>query len=770
MSLSIRQVPAVAAIALLLAFPDGLLWSSAPELPGSAPDPDPEALEELANGRYWHASLLLDADDDTPFLRAEAEAGWGNWAGVWEVLESAGEVALEDSARAAMWALRGRAAEEMDRLEDALDSYRRALDDPAGLSGAPATVVRIRLARILAEVGRSNSALHMLEDIGRREPWAVSWLGLQMARHWLEAGETGSTSRALESVTHESARRDAWDFMARAHLAAGDTTAALDAYVDRARNGDRDWMRARAWARIGALRRALGHREPARRAMSNALEEDGVEEAAVGLSELGIETADEARRAYRVLRRYGHEEEALEALDRFAELRGEPELPDELRLERAGLLSRVDRLAEADEELQWLTNLEDPGIAAPAFDLLASVRRRQGLYGEARSFQDLLVRRFPSHPEAVDVVFFRADDYHDQQRWGAALEAYGRTVDMSPESNRAGLARMRMGQIHLTRGDLREAADLYESYLDAFPGGRRWDEARYWAAWSHHRLGEEDAARDHVTAILDADPLSYYAILGLRLLDRSFSPDMPEGTPPPSVPVIEESLGRLEVLRESGLGDGVAPAIAELRDRYDASEDSLLRLSLELSERGFTMDGISVGWEVQSRGRAWDRWLVRAVYPFPYRDLVRLEAEEWGLDPFYLAALIRQESAFLAEARSGAGALGLMQVIPSTGESMARSVGPEGFSPGLLLHPEVNLHLGAAFLSRLRERFGDRTPLVLAAYNAGPTRARRWEQRFPESRELERFTERIPYEETRGYVKRVTRNVELYRWLYGSGE
>ncbi|MDX1567821.1 MAG: transglycosylase SLT domain-containing protein, partial [Longimicrobiales bacterium] len=494
--------------------------------------------------------------------------------------------------------------------------------------------------------------------------------------------------------------------------------------------------------------------------------------------DLGIESADEAFRVYRVLRRGGDEDDALEALDRYVELRRSEEGPDagaellsgELRLERAELLAEAGRLTEASRALEELTGLDEMDVAAPALDLLASVRRRQGLYGEYRTFQDLLVRRFPSHPDAVDVVFFRADDLHDRQEWSGALSYYGQTVEMAPESDRAGLARMRMGQIHLTRGSLAEAAELYEGYVEAFPRGRRWDEARYWAAWSRLGLGQAEDSRAHVRAILDGDPLSYYAILGLRLLDQSFAPDLPDGSPPPSVPEIDDVLDRVQVLRQSGLEEGVEPAIDALRDRYDASQDTLLRLSLELSERGFSMDGIYVGWEVQSRGRAWDRWLVRAVYPFPYRDLVRLEAEEWGLDPFYLAALIRQESAFLAEARSGAGAMGLMQVIPSTGESMARSVGPAGFSEHHLLHPEVNLHLGAAFLARLHERFGDRSPLVLAAYNAGPTRASRWERDFPEARELERFTERIPYEETRGYVKRVTRNVELYRWLYGSAE
>jgi len=159
--------------------------------------------------------------------------------------------------------------------------------------------------------------------------------------------------------------------------------------------------------------------------------------------------------------------------------------------------------------------------------------------------------------------------------------------------------------------------------------------------------------------------------------------------------------------------------------------------------------------------------MVRVVYPFPYRDLVVREAEEWGVDPIMLAAIIRQESAFKADIVSRAGAVGLMQVMPPTGKALARAHGPTGFHETSLTTPEVNLHLGAAFFVEMSGRYDNDLPLVLSAYNAGPTRATRW-RRYPEASEPLRFTERIPFDETRGYVKNVRRNVGLYQALYGS--
>ena len=128
--------------------------------------------------------------------------------------------------------------------------------------------------------------------------------------------------------------------------------------------------------------------------------------------------------------------------------------------------------------------------------------------------------------------------------------------------------------------------------------------------------------------------------------------------------------------------------------------------------------------------------------------------------------MIRQESAFTPAIRSSAGAIGLMQVMPETGRQLARDEGIRGFTPASLETAEINLHLGTNFWVDMERRYGDgNLPLALSAYNAGPTRARRW-RRLPEAEDPLRFTERIPFEETRGYVKNITRNIRLYQLLY----
>jgi len=326
---------------------------------------------------------------------------------------------------------------------------------------------------------------------------------------------------------------------------------------------------------------------------------------------------------------------------------------------------------------------------------------------------------------------------------------------------------MRLGQILLQQDDEEAAADVFSSYLEEFPNGRRWAEATFWTARSLRTLGRDEDAEVYLGEILDRDPLSYYGVLAYQLLDQPFRPDVPDG--PVSAPRLwlQDELATLDLLVAAGLSHGVEAHIGGLIATTDASLPESLDLADALIERGFSIEGINVGWALLRGGAPQTKRLLRVLYPFPYRELVTREASERGIDPILLAALIRQESAFTPAIYSPAGAIGLMQVMPATGRELARSQGIRGFTAASLETAEINLHLGTRFWLDMERRYGDgKLPLVLAAYNAGPTRARRW-RRLPEFEDPLRFTERIPFVETRGYVKNITRNIGLYRFLYG---
>ena len=147
----------------------------------------------------------------------------------------------------------------------------------------------------------------------------------------------------------------------------------------------------------------------------------------------------------------------------------------------------------------------------------------------------------------------------------------------------------------------------------------------------------------------------------------------------------------------------------------------------------------------------------RAYLPLRWRDHLVAAGRETGLDPWLIAAVARQESTFTALARSPAGAVGVLQLLPSTGRLRARNLGLPGRAD--LEDPAVNIRLGAHELAWLVRRYGAVEP-ALAAYNAGDRRARRWSKRWSET---DVFVEAIPIPETYNYVRRVVFLADAYR-------
>jgi soluble lytic murein transglycosylase len=157
----------------------------------------------------------------------------------------------------------------------------------------------------------------------------------------------------------------------------------------------------------------------------------------------------------------------------------------------------------------------------------------------------------------------------------------------------------------------------------------------------------------------------------------------------------------------------------------------------------------------------------RLAFPMPYRQPLERYSRDNELDPYLVAALIRQESEFNPKAISSAKAYGLTQVLPSTGRSLSRKLGLRGFTARSLFDPEVNLKLGTHYLKALKDQLGGNWEATLASYNAGKTRAVEW-MTWGTFEEPAEFIETIPFSETRNYIQIVLRNADVYRRLYGS--
>jgi len=152
-------------------------------------------------------------------------------------------------------------------------------------------------------------------------------------------------------------------------------------------------------------------------------------------------------------------------------------------------------------------------------------------------------------------------------------------------------------------------------------------------------------------------------------------------------------------------------------------------------------------------------------YPTPYRDMMDSYVRDNQLDEAWVYGLIRQESRFVSLARSGAGASGLMQVMPATAKWIAKTMGMRDYHPGLIHRVETNIQLGTYYMRHVLDEMNGQPLMATAAYNAGPSRPRRWADDKPMEGAV--YAETIPLTETRDYVQKVMSNAHFYAYRLG---
>ncbi|WP_263975325.1 lytic transglycosylase domain-containing protein [Leptolyngbya sp. 7M] len=195
--------------------------------------------------------------------------------------------------------------------------------------------------------------------------------------------------------------------------------------------------------------------------------------------------------------------------------------------------------------------------------------------------------------------------------------------------------------------------------------------------------------------------------------------------------------------------------------------DGLLRLSMDDHLNGIFMLS-SLAWRETPEERAEYKALKQqigywqALYPFPYMETIEQWAQQRQLNPMLVIALIRQESRFEPEIESSAGALGLMQVMPETGDWVAKQIGLQNYS---LTNPVDNINLGTWYLDYTHREYTNNSMLAVASYNAGPGSVADWIKKYG-LEDPDRFVEEIPFPETRGYVESVLGNYWNYLRLY----
>ncbi len=230
-----------------------------------------------------------------------------------------------------------------------------------------------------------------------------------------------------------------------------------------------------------------------------------------------------------------------------------------------------------------------------------------------------------------------------------------------------------------------------------------------------------------------------------------------------SVPLYDAALGELRFAQRTWGDSPVIQAtmawIQQQQARVETGTErfNLLRGAINRMRRAYPQF-------MAEGGEHLPRDVQMVIFPLEYRELIERHAAAQRLDPYLVAALVAQESTFVADIRSAANAWGLMQLIPSTARAYARRL-KLPYSARLLRDPEANVRMGTAYLADKITQFGD-LHLALASYNAGERAVIRWLAERPGVARDE-FIDDIPYPETQGYVKRILGTTEDYRRLYG---
>ncbi|MHB8843562.1 MAG: lytic transglycosylase domain-containing protein [Nitrospirota bacterium] len=441
-----------------------------------------------------------------------------------------------------------------------------------------------------------------------------------------------------------------------------------------------------------------------------------------------------------------------------------------------------------------------------ALNWLGKSYSRLGLREEAVEAYLKLVRRYPESEWADDALFLAGNVHRDANDMRTAIKYYRRLVQEYPDSNRADSAIWWQGWSYYTTGDYRKAGETLQELVSRYPRSFLVNQALYWQGRAVEQSGGRAKALAYYRRVVNRGPYTYY---GYRAQERLGSGELPVVTvadePPADEVVPEDSNMATEIGPEEGEREGppvwtdevvtvlsaypsyrktlelmyldlkkeAAAELWSLQGLMPKRHGALLELSKAYFELGDFYNSLTVvlrnfdrRLERPSSRLPDDLWLL--AYPQGHWQSIMAAARRQGVDPYFVAAIIREESQFRSEALSPAGARGVMQVMPATGAWIARLAGIRDFDRAKLFDADTNISLGTWYLAHLLKRFKGDLVLVSAAYNAGPEAVSGWIGKNGPGMEKDAFVERIPYMETRGYVKKVLRNYAEYRRIYGT--
>jgi soluble lytic murein transglycosylase len=465
--------------------------------------------------------------------------------------------------------------------------------------------------------------------------------------------------------------------------------------------------------------------------------------------------------------------EAVDAFQKFLTMAPHEVRRTEVKLKMGLSLVRLKRYDHAREVFQSLASGRSKE-AAEAVVWLARVYLRQGagdqLLALSRSVNTLAL----SVEQAATVRLLSGIWLEDQERYEDALVQYRQVAD--GKSTQRAEALWRVGWLYYRNGRFHDALVTFQDGLAGKEEPHITPQVLYWAARTHERL-QDGGAAELYTQLCRQYTFTYYCQLAPsegKPKTVSVSEDLPlsAGFNLAGNPNLARDRRYLKAfeLKLLGMDQDAAKELAALIERYARDQTALIALSALLSEAGAHHQALRLARlyfkdPLERGGADMPSSMWSAAYPMAYLSTIRTHAGS-AVDPFLAAAIIREESHYDARALSRVGAIGLMQVMPTTAQAVAKKLGVPQVTRDDLFDQEINIRFGVRYLEQLLQQYAGNVMYAVAAYNAGPPAVSSWATKFG-SKDPDEFVELIPYHETRQYVKRVLRSYREYFRLAG---
>ncbi|MBD3316047.1 MAG: transglycosylase SLT domain-containing protein, partial [Chitinivibrionales bacterium] len=446
-------------------------------------------------------------------------------------------------------------------------------------------------------------------------------------------------------------------------------------------------------------------------------------------------------------------------------------------------------LGNYGKAIRWFTKYEKRFGPTPRLVyLVAKSYRAQGNGARASAWYDKHTSLYPYHSKTHDILWYRAWQKEDAKDWEGARKLYRKIYTVHRRRSKADDSYFRYALTYYREGEYKSAEKSFSSFVERYPASRLASGARYWIARCLYARDLKERARAAFHEVIEYDPLDYYAFRAERML--AMLEDTVKRVIVDTTFELERTLAWLDSVSETTKRDlapedsaacalgrkltyvGLARHASFLLEPIEISYPGNLRLQFELSVlyRMCADPGLSyrvgrrLAWRIPSEHRkALPAPIFSILYPFAHAETVEKVAALNNISPAMIWAIMRQESIFDHKIVSPVGAIGLMQIMPYTGEEIARDLG-ESFVLDSLYHPATNVRYGGYYIKKLLDSFDGETFKALAGYNGGPHNVRRWFPRRDE-RCFDLLVEDVGYSETRNYVKKVLANYWTYQRL-----